>query len=539
MSSILNAFNSLERNTRAILEKIPSIPEGGETEHIIGLIESEIALHKDFQERLMNTSFGSRTLSRRAQKCLNTNLKLLDRLTRAYEGKFNPHLSIHRDINKLVTALSQEDLTYENLQFIRFDAELILSRIPSHLDDSMTTGLKLVRDTASLMADALSSQKRLTTLSVGKDTLIRIRDTLDGFPLVEKSGTPLAKGATGVVRLAEQRDSKYATKDYEKNSHIMLREESIKVLLGSHPNVMPFISIDRETTKSVMPRGKCSLNDLTSKGLNRDQIIEIMLDLTNGLRHIHERGIYHRDLKPMNVIMMKDRAVITDFDISEFADGKHATAGTLHFMSPETLGGDAEITAASDIYSLGMILYTMISGEKGKPYENYASTLLHSIANRKTGVVPFEKDCIEPLVIKGDSDGSLKALLQNMLKCRAEERLTPEEILLELGRMKDIARSTAGATASLLSISTDSDGLPSATSESPSPASLGAMLATILESGNSADSKASNAFAQPAANGGAGRATTAKSPNPFASGRTMSNTQKDRIAARYAAAVKT
>src|SRR6185437_2642103 len=88
------------------------------------------------------------------------------------------------------------------------------------------------------------------------------------------------------------------------------------------------------------------------------------------LDHCHEQKIYHRDLKPENIMINSgtDSVVLIDFGIAKVRDSlvgpttiDGASAGTLPYMSPEQLNGE-EITAASDIYSLAVIAYEMVTG---------------------------------------------------------------------------------------------------------------------------------------------------------------------------------
>jgi len=101
--------------------------------------------------------------------------------------------------------------------------------------------------------------------------------------------------------------------------------------------------------------------------LPQDKALEIARQLSAGLSAVHEKGVVHRDLKPANVMIDERGDVrITDFGISALAGevrGREATAGTPAYMSPEQLEG-GEVTARSDIYSLGLVLYELFTGRK-------------------------------------------------------------------------------------------------------------------------------------------------------------------------------
>lgn len=140
----------------------------------------------------------------------------------------------------------------------------------------------------------------------------------------------------------------------------------------SHPNVcrvydigqaegMPFISmeyVDGEDLASLLLRiGR----------LPADKALETARKLCAGLAAAHDRGIIHRDLKPQNIMMNKrGDVVIMDFGLAAIADqlsGAEVRNGTPAYMSPEQLRG-AEVTAKSDIYALGLVLYELFTGKR-------------------------------------------------------------------------------------------------------------------------------------------------------------------------------
>jgi serine/threonine-protein kinase len=102
-----------------------------------------------------------------------------------------------------------------------------------------------------------------------------------------------------------------------------------------------------------------------------DRALEIAVDIAGALDYAHARGVVHRDLKPANVLLdAGGRAKLTDFGIARFigdvAPGWTVTApervlGTLHYMAPETLDGAAP-APAMDLFSLGVVLYEMVTG---------------------------------------------------------------------------------------------------------------------------------------------------------------------------------
>ena len=101
-----------------------------------------------------------------------------------------------------------------------------------------------------------------------------------------------------------------------------------------------------------------------------EEVVELGAQLCAALQHAHEKGIVHRDLKPSNVMVLKDGTVkLTDFGIAKDEDATaltaaNSTVGTAAYMSPEQCRGSREITPKSDLYSLGVMFFELITGRK-------------------------------------------------------------------------------------------------------------------------------------------------------------------------------
>ncbi len=142
-----------------------------------------------------------------------------------------------------------------------------------------------------------------------------------------------------------------------------------------HTNVMPVLEVsDRaEGPYMVMPyfeRGSLARRIQVGQGLEPSLILDIALQIAEGLRFAHQRGIIHRDLKPANILLAaNDKACLADFGLARtlFNDsimdvGSKQCEGTAAYMSPAVAAGDAEDTRC-DIYAFGALLYEMLTGQ--------------------------------------------------------------------------------------------------------------------------------------------------------------------------------
>ena len=142
-----------------------------------------------------------------------------------------------------------------------------------------------------------------------------------------------------------------------------------------HPHILGLYD-SGETDKLlyyVMPfvKGESLRDRLNREGqLTIDDAIQIALEVADALGHAHAQGIVHRDIKPENILLSGGHALVADFGIARAATeaGGHKltqtgmAVGTPVYMAPEQAVGDA-VGPTSDLYSLGCVLYEMLSGE--------------------------------------------------------------------------------------------------------------------------------------------------------------------------------
>jgi serine/threonine protein kinase/tetratricopeptide (TPR) repeat protein len=129
-----------------------------------------------------------------------------------------------------------------------------------------------------------------------------------------------------------------------------------------------------------------SLRDKIKRGpLKKEEAIEIIIQTVRGMAKAHQKGIIHRDLKPANILVTDEGvAKVLDFGLAKLAGQvkltrEGTTVGTVAYMSPEQAKGEA-IDQRTDIWSLGVVLYEMLSGRL--PFKGeYERSLVHSILN--------------------------------------------------------------------------------------------------------------------------------------------------------------
>ena len=188
----------------------------------------------------------------------------------------------------------------------------------------------------------------------------------------------------------------------------------------SHPNVCRVFDIGETDGDLFLTMEYVDGEDLASVvrrigRLSPDKATEIARQICAGLAAAHERGVIHRDLKPANVMLDgAGRIRITDFGLASLAvsvQGADARAGTPAYMAPEQLAG-REVTPKSDIYSLGLILYEILTGKRA--FE--ASTLPELVKLRESGTIT------NPSTLVRDLDPLIERVILRCLEADPEKR---------------------------------------------------------------------------------------------------------------------
>ena len=176
--------------------------------------------------------------------------------------------------------------------------------------------------------------------------------------------------------------------------------ESQAVAQLSHPNIVSVYDVSRggdmEYIVMELIDGIILKQYMEKRGqLNWRESLHFITQIMRGLSHAHSRGIIHRDIKPQNIMVLRDGSVkVADFGIACLADSAQTLTqealGSVHYISPEQARGDRP-DARSDIYSSGVVLYEMLTGRL--PFEGESAV---SVAIQHLSSIPLAPREINP-----------------------------------------------------------------------------------------------------------------------------------------------
>ncbi len=143
----------------------------------------------------------------------------------------------------------------------------------------------------------------------------------------------------------------------------------------NHPNIVRFYGAGKKEGMRYFAmeyvEGESLDKVMARRGrMTWEELVELGQQLCSALQHAHEKGIIHRDLKPSNIMVLNDGTLkLTDFGIAKDTDlealtATNCTVGTAAYMSPEQCKGERNLTHKSDLYSLGIMFYELVTGRK-------------------------------------------------------------------------------------------------------------------------------------------------------------------------------
>jgi len=268
-----------------------------------------------------------------------------------------------------------------------------------------------------------------------------IGKTISHYRILEKLG----EGGMGVVYKAQDIKLKRTvalkflpselTRDQEAKERFIHEAQAASAL--DHPNICTIHEIDETDDGQMFVCMACyegeTVKEKISRGpLKLEEAVDITIHVAEGLARAHEVGITHRDIKPANIMVTKRSEVkILDFGLAKLAGQTKltktgATLGTVAYMSPEQARGE-EVDQRMDIWSLGVVLYEMVTGKL--PFKSeYDQAVVYSILNEEP----------EPMRgLRSDVPMELERIVNRTLAKSPEERYQHvDEILTDLKSVK-------------------------------------------------------------------------------------------------------
>ncbi len=205
----------------------------------------------------------------------------------------------------------------------------------------------------------------------------------------------------------------------------------------NHPNVCTIYSIEEYNGQLFIAMEFVEGKTLKDKkdSLSEKQILEIGIQVAEGLAAAHEKGIVHRDIKPENIMVRKDGIVqIMDFGLAKlYKDGNVSrltkagtTMGTMGYMSPEQIQG-LDVDHRTDIFSLGVVLYELLAGES--PFKGIHETaIMYEIVNVDPPPIATLKEGIDPKIDE--------IILECLEKDKDERCQSAKELAKDLRKIK-------------------------------------------------------------------------------------------------------
>lgn len=214
-------------------------------------------------------------------------------------------------------------------------------------------------------------------------------------------------------------------------------DESKAVAMLSHPNIVSIYDVSRSENPNEPDYIVMELIDgitlkqyIQKRGgkLNWKESLHFITQIMKGLSHAHSRGIIHRDIKPHNIMVLRDGSVkVADFGIARLMSASQntmtqETLGSVHYISPEQAKG-SHIDARSDIYSAGVVLYEMLTGRL--PYEGDSPV---AVAIQHINSIPLSPRELDDSIPEAMEEITMKAMAPDVDK----RYLSAEAMLADL-----------------------------------------------------------------------------------------------------------
>lgn len=191
------------------------------------------------------------------------------------------------------------------------------------------------------------------------------------------------------------------------------QREALSASSLSHPNIVEVYDVGEDDGQYYIVMEYCpgkTLKQLLKRrgNLTITEVIDIMLQITDGMAHAHDAYIIHRDIKPQNIIILENGIIkITDFGIAMALNSTQLTQtnsvmGSVHYLPPEQASGKGS-TIRSDIYSMGILMYELLTGDVPYRGENAVEIALKHLKEPLPSIrkyLPGIPQSIENVILK-------------------------------------------------------------------------------------------------------------------------------------------
>ncbi len=228
------------------------------------------------------------------------------------------------------------------------------------------------------------------------------------------------------------------------------QREAISASSLSHPNIVEMYDVGEDDGNYYIVmeyvNGKTLKNLIKRRGaLTISEVMDIMLQLTSGIAHAHDSYIIHRDIKPQNVMILDDGMVkITDFGIAMALNSHELTQtnsvmGSVHYLPPEQANGSGS-TIKSDIYSLGILMFELLTGKIPFKGENAVEIAIKQMKEQIPSICrinPEIPQSIENIVLKACAKNpknryeSARAMYDDIKTCLDETKQKEKRIVYQ------------------------------------------------------------------------------------------------------------
>jgi beta-lactam-binding protein with PASTA domain/predicted Ser/Thr protein kinase len=235
------------------------------------------------------------------------------------------------------------------------------------------------------------------------------------------------------------------------------QREAISASSLSHPNIVEMYDVGEDDGKYFIVmeyvNGK-TLKSLTKKrgSLTIPEVMDIMLQVTSGIAHAHDSYIIHRDIKPQNIMILDNGMIkITDFGIAMALNSHELTQtnsvmGSVHYLPPEQANGSGS-TIKSDIYSLGILMFELLTGKVPFKGENAVEIAIKQMKEQIPSICQINNEIpqsIENIILRASAKNpknrydSINQMHEDILNCLNEEHKNDRRIVYQFPEQEEL-----------------------------------------------------------------------------------------------------